>query len=59
VQYLYNITVIVSFWSWQCLGLSEDELAQREVEHVDIVQEEVAEKHYKPEEVVCHGASSL
>ena len=43
----------------QCLGLSEDDLAQREVDHVDIVLEEVAEKHYKPEEVNIYGICCL
>jgi len=35
----------------QCLNLSEEELAEREVDFVDIAFDELAEKHYKVEEV--------
>ena len=38
------------FWV-QCLGLSEEELAEREVDVVDIAFDELAEKHYKVAEV--------
>jgi len=35
----------------QCLRLTEEELAEREVDVVDIAFDELAEKHYKEEEV--------
>lgn len=35
----------------QCLKLAEEELAEREVDVVDIAFDELAEKHYKVEEV--------
>ena len=35
----------------QCLGLSEEELAEREVDVVDIAFDPLAEKHYTVEEV--------
>jgi len=35
----------------QCLRLAEEELAEREVDVVDIAFDELAEKHYKVEEV--------
>jgi len=38
-------------WWLQCLNLSEEELTEREVDHVDIAFDELAEKHYKVEEV--------
>jgi len=41
----------------QCLRLSEEQLAEREVDVVDIAFDELAEKHYKEEEV--HHWSSL
>ena len=37
----------------QCLSLSEEELTEREVDVIDIAFDELAEKHYKVEEV-CH-----
>jgi len=33
------------------LGLSEEELANRKVEFIDIAFDEVGQKHYKEEEV--------
>ncbi|KAJ8037841.1 Cytoplasmic phosphatidylinositol transfer protein 1 [Holothuria leucospilota] len=36
--------------SYNCLGLSEEDLKEREVDHVDIVFNEVPEKYYKVEE---------
>ena len=35
----------------QCLRLTEEQLAEREVDVVDIAFDELAEKHYKVEEV--------
>ena len=36
----------------QCLDLSSEELAEREVDHIDIALDEVAEHKYKEAEVV-------
>ena len=38
-------------WHVQCLGLSEEQMLEREVDCVDIAFDELAEKHYKLEEV--------
>jgi len=44
-------TTTVECCGVQCLGLSEEELLEREVDYVDIAFDELAEKHYKVEEV--------
>lgn len=44
--------MFVCFFFLQCLGLSEQDLKEREVDHVDIAYNEVPEKHYKMEEVM-------
>lgn len=50
----YPTYQLYAFLIRQCLGLSEQDLKEREVDHVDIAYNEVPEKHYKVEEVIFH-----
>lgn len=37
---------------FQCIGLSNEDLEVREIEHLDIVFDDIPEKNYKKEEVL-------
>ena len=52
--FAFSVCSPVNVCWMQCLRLTEEELAEREVDVVDIAFDELAEKHYKEEEVRLH-----
>ena len=43
--------MFLCLWFEQCLSLSEEELKERQVLHLDIAYDDIPEKYFKEEEV--------